>query len=138
MKKGWISLSFRHSKKDLTYLSDALGLQQSHGWVAGEPWVTKGGVTKAPKPDNYWNGGFAFTQERGFAVDVMRAVSLLQKEEVNIDDLIVSGGDVVLTINFQGIINNGDEINNDTLRKISELGIKLGIEVFPVEQNWHD
>ncbi len=138
MKKGWVSLSFRHPTKDLRYLGDALGLQQHHGWVAGEPWLTKSGTVKPSKSDNYWNSGFAFSEDRGFANDVKKALGLLEKKNVKIAELIASGGRVSITLDFQGVINNGDEIDSPILKKIGDLGINFGIEIFPAQQHWDD
>ena len=41
------------------------------------------------------------------------------------------GGRVSLTVNLPGDVNMGDNLEPDTLRLMSELGIELGVEVFP-------
>lgn len=135
MDKGWVDIFFRHPNIDLTYLEKALGLPQRHGWVAGQSRIAKSGRLLPIKDYHYWASGITFSQERGFITDVQKMLDLLCKQEVQLAELISTGGKVTLSLHFQGVINNGDILVAEQLRRIGEMGIDLGMEVFPTIQN---
>lgn len=138
MKNGRLSLQFRHPTRDLRYLENALGLPQSNGWVAGEPRVMRDGSMLPAMSDNYWHTAFSFNQDRGFKGDIVDTLRLLKKEDVRLNELVETDGNVMIYLQFQGIVNNGDTITPSILREMGELGINLSIEIFPIEQNWGD
>lgn len=131
MKENWIALYFKHPTWDLSYLETALGLPMRHGWTAGKPWVTNSGAILPARSDNYWNSGFEFSQERGFIEDINIVLELFQKENVRLRELIASGGSVAIYLQFQGNVNDGDNIPAAMLKRIGDLGVELSLEIFP-------
>ncbi len=57
---------------------------------------------------------------------------------MRLNELVETDGNVMIYLQFQGIVNNGDTITPSILREMGELGINLSIEIFPIEQNWGD
>ncbi len=132
MDRGEVLLRFSHPTRDLQFLSEVLGLTPSTTWLVGEPWHAPfGPPTAIINKDSYWSAGLRFEHHDGFGAQLNRAVELLRQAEATVRDHIASGGKVDIYLYLTGRVNNGDEIPPSLLALMAELGITLGIEVFP-------
>ena len=68
---------------------------------------------------------------RHFFAGLRDLVRHLQPRHRFLKQWTAEGGRVSLTVNLPGDVNMGDNLEPDTLRLMSELGIELGVEVFP-------
>lgn len=80
----------------------------------------------------YWDFVYQVDGQRHFSDEVRKVLNWLQREKsAFLRDLQQSGGTVCLDVNILGSVNIGDELHPRDLLQMAELGITLGIEVFP-------
>jgi hypothetical protein len=132
VRRGSLSVRFRHPTKTLSYLSELLKLPCFRTWAVGEPRRTpKGGPLDGTYPDSYWVYRTEIQSERGFRNEVIAVLQVLIDVKGAIHDHLTSGGTITVFLQLTGSINNGDEIDSSLLQTMGELGVDFGIEVFP-------
>lgn len=72
-----------------------------------------------------------FSQNEDLAEELGIFLDLFYMHKDFLCDFIKDGGYGSLIISFPGDVYHGVDINNDLLCKITDMGLKLGIEVFP-------
>jgi hypothetical protein len=68
---------------------------------------------------------------------VTEFVARLSTSKKFLNSLVASGGDGQIIIQFLGDGYYGDTLPQTTLVKIADLGLGLGLEVYPTRQNPH-
>ena len=132
MDLGEVFLRFSHPTRDLRFLSEVLGLSPFRTWLVGEPWQAPyGPPTAIINKDSFWSAGLKFEHRDGFSAQLSRAMELLRLAEATVRDHIASGGRIEIYLYLTGRVNNGGEIPPSLLAFMAELGVTLGIEVFP-------
>lgn len=68
---------------------------------------------------------------RAFFEGLRTVLSTLQPKRAFLEELVAGGAKLTLIINLPGDVNMGDVAEPETLQAISDLGLELGVEVFP-------
>ena len=69
-------------------------------------------------------------QRRFFAGLPQLLTRLLPKREF-LARIVSEGGSAMVIVNLPGDVNMGDVVKPETLRLLADLGLELGLEVFP-------
>lgn len=121
-----------HPSDPLDCLTTATGLTPHVQHKKGEPRVTPNGV---PLPGTYSDSRWSYSEvtrdSRRFHVGVRRAMDLLEPAAEVLQQLRTSGGRVEIILHLRGERNVGDYIEIPDLKRLADLGINLGVEVFP-------
>ena len=129
---GSVLVRFDHPSKDLSFLSDLLGFQCFRSWIAGEPRNTPNGKLLPGTYDrSYWVSSLEFCDNATLNKQINLAIERLSKVEEAVQELLSSGGMVVIYFQFPGSVNIGTSIDRNNLKKMVELGVGIDIEVFP-------
>lgn len=124
-----IGLKFRHPTWHVSRFTEAMGCDPEHSYSFGEEYR----VGKAVKlrAISYWCFSRQRDGERRFFKEFIAICDWLTTKKSFLDEVLASGGTVTVDIALRGTDNIGSELNFEYLRRAGELGISLGIEVFP-------
>ena len=112
-------------------ITKALGLRPQYFWRRGEPRRTPGGTELGGiHNETMWRHTIR-KKGRRFFEGLWAFLSRLQPKRDVLAQLVSGGGTMTLIINLPGDVNMGDVLEPRTLRLMSELGVELGVEVFP-------
>ncbi len=130
--KGSFLVRFRHPKKDLSFLSEELGMTSVRSWKAGSPRETPDGdALKGFYADSYWFSRSEFSSYDELASLISKVVCILETKIQIVSEVKSSGGCAEIYLQFNGEENIGCVINCSDLIKMGEIGVDLLIEVFP-------
>jgi hypothetical protein len=127
-----IRLLIKHPDIDPVEITRQLGLAPDHSWKSGTQRKTPdGGKLPGVYKESMWNWSNRITGQRNFfqAVDGF-AEDLLPHKNWFLN-LSKTGGYASLIVNLSGDTNIGADLRADTMKKLLELNIVLGVEVFP-------
>lgn len=128
----WISLQVRHPTLHPTAITAALGMKPKRSWFVGEPRTTPKGTPLGGTYDRtYWVTSTKVTGHRFFFKEVITLIQLLELSREFISEFVETGGTLYLNIGLGGCRNIGDVIRSADLRRLCDLGIDLGVEVYP-------
>jgi len=129
---GTLSIRFRHPSKDLSFLSEELGLNCNRCWKAGSPRQTpKGDPLPGTYKDSYWYSRIEISRSDNLGIQTLRAIEILERSKATAIDIKSTGGAIEIYLQLPGAENNGGEIKSENLKRLSDLGVDLLIEVFP-------
>jgi len=81
--------------------------------------------------DSYWYSRIDIPRSDNLGNQTLRAIEILEKSKATIIDIKSTGGAIEIYLQLPGAENNGGVIKSENLKKLSELGVDLAIEVFP-------
>ncbi|WP_448149006.1 DUF4279 domain-containing protein [Labrys miyagiensis] len=131
-----VELFIVHPTLDPAEITAALGLQARIAHRVGEPRKTPKGT---PLPGNYqdtrWRHSVRYdVRHQWFADRLTNLVDRLIAHKIFLANLRSTGGRASVIIQFLGDGYFGDQVPHETLGKLVELGLDLGIECFSVPQ----
>lgn len=133
MKRFSIVLLIEHPSIDPRVISEELKLEPYAYATAGKPRVTPKGITL---PDiimerSRWNHVFEYEGDTRFFKEMERLLAQLASHKDFFLRITKEGGHAQLYFNLPGDVNQGDTAKPSMLKLIAELGLHLGMEVFP-------
>ncbi len=90
---------------------------------------------KSKKRGNIWNYVWKFNRNENVMNELSEIVNFIYPYTMFFKEIVKDGGTVQLIVNLPGMVNHGLEINNTVLDKIVDMGMDLGVEVFPDWEN---
>lgn len=137
MKRFQIDLFIDHPSLDPDEISTSLQLDaQFQQRVRDQRHTPTGTKLSGFHPDTRWRYVERFaTDEQYFAQRLEEFVEELRRRKAYFEHLKATGGSTTVILKFLGDGYFGDEIATKTLATLSELGLKLGIEVFTDQQH---
>lgn len=127
-----VDLLIKHPTLLPAEITAALGMTPQYFWQRGELRHSPDGTRlDGVYPDTMWRRVIKKEGSRRFFVDATEFVEQLRPHREFFARLTSEGGRATLIIDLAGDVNMGDTLEPDTLRTISDLGIRLGVEVFP-------
>ena len=134
-----LALFVVHPTLDPAEITAALGLEAHTVHRVGEPRRTlKGTHLSGTYKDTRWRHTVRYSVEhQWFAGPLAKLVDRLVVRKAFLAALNSTGGTATVIVQFLGDGYFGDEIPVETLVKLVELGLGLGIECFSVPQGPH-
>lgn len=127
-----VQLLISHPNIDPAEISKELSMTPQHWALAGsQRYTPKGTMLHGVHQRSSWSHSQDVFDKRHFFEDVMKIVDMLEPHRAFISKIRKEGGKVSINLHLPGSDNIGDSIEPPDLHKISDLGISLGIEVFP-------
>jgi hypothetical protein len=127
-----VRLLIRHPSIDPVLITEELGLIPRMSALAGNARITPRGE---PLPGlhkvSMWGYSFLVEGKRLFSEDLQKMIDVLQPHATFLAKITEDGGNIELIFHLPGDINIGDDISWRDLKRLSDLQIDLGIEVFP-------
>lgn len=132
-----VELFIVHPTLDPAEITAALGLQARIEHRVGEPRKTPKGT---PLPGSYqdtrWRHSVRYdVKDQWFAGRLTNLVDQLTAHKAFLANLRSTGGRASVIVQFLGDGYFGDEVPHETLAKLVELGLDLGIECFSDPQS---
>jgi molybdopterin synthase catalytic subunit len=131
-----VTLLIVHPTIDPAEINAALGLETHFAHRVGQPRMTpKGTLLPGNYRDTRWShiARHEATDPR-FGDKVVALVDRLKPHKTFLGNLRATGGRTTIIVRFLGDGHYGDNIDRDTLAKLSELQLELSIECFAVPQ----
>lgn len=132
-----LAVLIRHPTLHPREITAALGSSPQVQQIVGEPRQTPKGT---PLPGTYkrtvWRYGVRHeVRNQWFAKVLTEFVDSLVPHRDFLHHLRSTGGDAILMLEFLGDAYLGDDIPSETLAKLADLRLELGLEVFMVPQS---
>jgi len=121
-----------HPNADPAVITREIGMLPSRAWRQGEPRYTpKGTSLEGTWRDTRW--GHNFTLHRNATIETAIALALdkLSAAKPLIATLRDTGGSAELIISLPGDTYQGASVSTEQLKVLADLGVSLGLEVFP-------
>ncbi len=132
MKDFTIILLIRHPNIDPEDISRELKLEPRTVWKVGDQIRTpKGRVMSGHREYSSWTHVFERRTDSPFFEEVEHALSRLAPHKEFITRIINEGGYGEIYFQLPGQVNQGSSAKPSVLRLIADLGLYLGVEVFP-------
>jgi hypothetical protein len=116
-----LRLLIKHPSWGVEQISAALGVRPDHSWSAAE----------SGRTETMWCTVSRTEGNRLFFQEVREVIDWLLERRDWVSGLRASAGTVQVIVQLPGAVNIGDSIDAETMLRASELGISIGIEVFP-------
>ena len=127
-----LAVAVRHPDIDPEAISVALGRMPYQAWQAGMPRCTPSGQ---PMPsvgrESCWIWTSEIRGQRNFFAALVEEADRLAACAAFLHGIATAGGRVGLTVSLPGRVNMGATLPHAALKRLAELPIDLGIEVFP-------
>ena len=132
LERYTIRLLIKHPDLSPEEIGDRVGLTPNYFWKRGEPRRTLTGTALGGiRTETMWSHVTRTEGRRHFFAGLRDLVRHLQPRHRFLKQWTAEGGRVSLIVHLPGDINMGDDLEPETLQLMSELGIGLGVEVFP-------
>lgn len=129
-------LVISHPSMDPTVVTKTLGLEPTFPKMAGEPRITpKGTPLPGVWPDTRWSGGLKHLGDLKVEDAVGEFLRIAEPHRVFWSSLAGSGGRAQLIVSLDGRHYQGLSIEAEQLRRLADLDIALGLEIYAVQQN---
>jgi hypothetical protein len=121
-----------HPTDDLAELTQLTGLLPDICATRGQERCAANG-TRLPGRHSVsiWQYSETFRHSRAFSLGVRKVADALTPAAATLQRICASGGRAQLILDFKGHRNIGDVIGVADLGRLAQLGVSLGIEVFP-------
>lgn len=127
-----VRIVIKHPTLDLSHMTDLLQLQPSRSWSASDQIRSgKGEVIGGTYGQSMWTCSSS-DPDKGIPYSIERMLESLNRCHEEINKIIQSGGSVAILLDMFGDGNTKGLIESRVLRDIGNLGVDLGIEVFPL------
>jgi hypothetical protein len=121
-----------HPADDLAELTRLTGLTPNLCATRGqERFTPKGTRLPGNHPFSIWQYSETFRHSRAFSLGVRKVADALTPAAATLQKICATGGRARLILDFKGHRNIGDVIEATDLARLGQLGVSLGIEVFP-------
>lgn len=131
-----VQLLIRHPSLTPAAITAALGLEARFAHGAGERKMLPDGTPgEGVWPDTRWRYSVRQELSEHFADKVAELVDRVLPRRAFMHELRASGGSAELIVAFLGDAYCGDTIPLETLEKLADLKLDLGLEVFTVPQS---
>ncbi|MEW6642141.1 MAG: hypothetical protein AB1586_16670 [Pseudomonadota bacterium] len=128
----YLRLLIKHPTIDPKLITKELGLSPHLAHVVGTERITPMGTKLSGRyEESTWGWAKRVQGRRAFLDDVSDLALQLQKSQHFIASLIAGGGNVTMIVDLPGDVNIGSVLSSVGLKRLADLGIDLGIEVFP-------
>jgi len=125
-------LLIRHPSIDPKIISSELRLRPFRCWRFGDRCSTpRGNPVKGLWTYSSWSWTNYYRGSRTFFDSVDELLDRLEAHRAFLLDLVSSGGTIFLILHIPGKYNIGDDLSFQSMEKMVNLKIVLGIEVFP-------
>ena len=127
------SLKLVHPTTSLDAITAALGHKPDGGYCVGDPRATPAGVELGGiRRETLWHFAYRITATRYFFSECVDfCEEFLMPYRTFLDTFRSTGGEIMVIVNLPGTRNLGDDLAPDQLRRLADLGVSLGVEVFP-------
>lgn len=126
------TLLVRHPTADLDTLSSSLGLKPYRTWNKGAVITTPTGRTlSGTYQHSMWTHVWRIRRPASVASTLSKVLDQLAPCGRSLKQIRADGGDAQIILRTTGDRHLGDTIGIDTLRRLAEIGLDFGIEVFP-------
>jgi hypothetical protein len=127
-----VRLLLVHPNADPADITREIGLAPLRAWQFGEPRFTpKGTRLEGDWQDTRWSHGFAVDRRATIESAVAAALERLAVARRFLATLRQTGGTAELIISLPGDAYQGASVSAELLTALADLGVSLGIEVFP-------
>lgn len=127
-----IRVLLTHPDADLRHVTEATGISPTTFSIKGSKrFAPNGKELPGIHQRSTWSYWIEVEDTREFAATIERVIDLLMPGKTVIENLLATNGQAMLIIEFFGDRNVGDVISPSILTKLIDLGLSLGIEVFP-------
>jgi hypothetical protein len=126
-----ISFKIRHPSWLARRFTEILDCEPEYAWDVGEEHRTTSGKLLRVRKHTYWCVSYTVEGDRNFVQDFKQICAWLSTKKLFLEELQASGGRISIDIGLRGSTNIGWEFEAADLRLAADLGISLGIEVFP-------
>jgi hypothetical protein len=121
-----------HPNADPADITRQIGLPPLRAWRCGEARFTpKGTKLEGVWRDTRWSHGFELDENATIESAIASALESLTTTRRFLASLRETGGTAELIISLPGDAHQGASVRVETLRALADLGVGLGIEVFP-------
>jgi hypothetical protein len=121
-----------HPSADPADISRKIGLEPSRAWRFGEPRFTpKGTRLDGVWRDTRWSHAFELDRAATLETAIASALEKLGASRRFLASLRETGGTAELIISLDGDAYQGALVGNELLRALADLGVSLGIEMYP-------
>jgi hypothetical protein len=121
-----------HPNADPGDISREIGLLPLRAWRCGEPRFTpKGTRLEGVWRDTRWSHGFELDENATIETAIASALERLATAGRYLATLRETGGTAELIVSLAGDAQQGASVGVETVRALADLGVSLGIEVFP-------
>jgi hypothetical protein len=127
-----VRILIEHPSDDLAELSQLTGLTPNICAIRGQERFTPKG-TRVPGNHRFsiWQYSETFRHSRTFSLGVRKVTDALTPAARRLQEICATGGRAQLILDLKGHRNIGDVIDAADLGRLAQLGLSLGIEVFP-------
>ena len=127
-----IVLLIKHQNIDPRLITSVLKLKPFRSWKAGEPKRTpKGTLLPGTWQDSSWNHVFKYKGDVRLFDKIERLLGQLSLHKDLFHKITSEGGHAEIYLQLPGEIHHGSSATPSLLMQIAELGLHLGVEVFP-------
>ncbi len=127
-----VSVKITHPTWSSRRITEAMLCHPDISWTVGEAHSSPGLASQGRKRKNtYWCVWHYVEGHRNFFKEFKAVCEWLCQRKSFLEDLEATGGDVEVDIGLRGSANIGATLDPVHLRSAADLGIRLGIEVFP-------
>jgi hypothetical protein len=127
-----VRLVIDHPADDLAVITQVTGLVPGLCWTRGEQRFAPNGTRLAgTHQSSRWGYSQIVHDSRAFSVSVRAMIDALTPAADMLQKIYATGGRAQLILDLDGDKNIGDVIAAAELSRLAELGVSLGIEVFP-------
>jgi hypothetical protein len=127
-----VRLLISHPVMDTNLITRELKLEPHLIWLAGTKRRTPAGASLPGKNKlSKWSYSFDVLKTRSFSKTIDLFLAQLESHSKLFSDIAISGGSTSLILELDGSQNIGDVFSHKELRRLSNLQIDFGIEVFP-------
>ena len=127
-----IVLLIKHPNIDPMRITSKLKLKPFRSWKAGEPKRTpKGTLLPGTWQDSSWNHVFKYKGDVRLFDEIERLLIRLSPNKDLFHKITSEGGHAEIYLQLPGEIHQGSSATPSMLTRIAELGLHLGVEVFP-------
>lgn len=132
MERYSLDLLITHPDISPDVITEALGLRPHYFWRRGERRRAPDGTERGGiRSDTMWRHVTERRGRRRFFVGLREFLSRLQPKHDFLAGLTSQGGRMTLIVSLPGNVNMGDVLEPQSLQLMSQLGLELGVEVFP-------
>jgi hypothetical protein len=127
-----IDVKIRHPTWMASHLIIGMGCEPDISWDVGEEHRSpSSGALLGVRKITYWCVWNHVEGRRNFFAEFKNICEWLKAKKPFLDEIRATGGSVAVDIGLRGSVNIGSSLDPAHLRLAGELGVTLGIEVFP-------
>jgi hypothetical protein len=127
-----VRVVINHPSDNLAIITQLTGLVPLICWTKGEERFAPNGTRLAGKHQfSRWGYSRTLRDSRAFSLGVRATIDALAAAADVLQRICATDGRAQLIIDFEGHKNIGDAITASDLSRLAQLGVSLGIEVYP-------